>query len=134
MSESVTDHEPRQSLASLLKSIPGLISQLISDEIRAARLELTSKLKAAALGAGLLIAGIVVGLFTLGVLIATAILGLSNVVAPWLASLIVAIALLVITAILVLIGIGRLKKGVPPVPKETIASVKEDVRAVKGTN
>jgi uncharacterized membrane protein YqjE len=134
MSDTQTEAEPRQGLVSLLRSVPELISRLISDEIRAARLELTAKLKAAAMGAGLLVAGIVVGLFTIGVLIATAILGLANVVPPWLASLIVAIALLIITAILVLVGIGRLRKGVPPVPQQTIANVKKDVRAIKGTN
>jgi len=134
MSDTQTEAEPRQGLVSLLRSVPELISRLISDEIRAARFELTAKLKAAAMGAGLLVAGIVVGLFTIGVLIATAILGLANVVPPWLASLIVAIALLIITGILVLVGIGRLKKGVPPVPQQTIANVKKDVRAIKGTN
>jgi cytochrome c biogenesis protein CcdA len=134
MSESVDEKPATQGLASLLRSVPELISRLISDEIRAARLELTSKLKAAALGAGMLVAGIVVGLFTLGVLIATAILGLGNILPPWLASLVVAIVLLIITAILVLLGIRKLKKGVPPVPQETISSVKEDVRALKGTN
>jgi cytochrome c biogenesis protein CcdA len=134
MSDAGTDSEPRQGLVSLLRSVPALISRLISDEIRAARFELTAKLKAAAMGAGLLVAGIIVGLFTIGVLIATAILGLANVVPPWLASLIVAIALLIITAILVLVGIGRLKKGVPPVPQQTIANVRKDVRVIKGTN
>jgi len=133
MSETATGSKTRPGLVSLLKSVPELISRLIHDEIRAARLELTSKLKAAVLGAGLLIAGIVMGIFTLSVLIATAILGLANVLPGWLASLIVGIALLVITAILVLVGIRKLKKGVPPLPRQTITSVKEDIRTVKGS-
>jgi hypothetical protein len=32
----------------------------------------------------------------------------------------------------VLIGVKQLKEGTPPVPTETIASVKEDVNAIKG--
>jgi hypothetical protein len=44
----------------------------------------------------------------------------------------VGVALLIITAVLVLIGVNQLKRGVPPVPEETIASVKEDVNAIKG--
>jgi uncharacterized membrane protein YqjE len=134
MSETTTQSPPRQGLGSLLRSIPELISRLIGDEIRSARIELTSKLKEAALGAGLLIAGIVVGLFTVGALIATAIIGLANVLPPWLAALIVAVALLVITVILVLLGLRKVKRGVPPVPQNSIASVKKDVRTIKGTN
>jgi len=66
------------------------------------------------------------------VLLAAAVLGIATALPAWLAALIVAGALLLITAILVLIGVNQLKRGVPPVPEETIASVKEDVNAIKG--
>jgi multisubunit Na+/H+ antiporter MnhC subunit len=133
MSDSMTSRSERPKLWGLLKSIPDLVTRLIRDEIQAARQELTAKLKAAALGAGLVVTGVVFGLFTIGVLIAAAILGLTAVFPPWLSALTIGIALLIITVILILVGVGKLKKGVPPVPKESLESVKKDVRAVKGT-
>jgi hypothetical protein len=124
----------RASLGALLKSIPDLIGRLIRDELRAARLEFTSKLKAAGIGVGLLVGAAVFGWFTLAVLIATAVLGLATALPAWLAALIIGVLLLVITAILALVGIRKLKAGAPPIPKDSIESVKEDIRTVKGTN
>ena len=50
----------------------------------------------------------------------------------WLAALLVAAGLLIIAVILGLIGYGVLKKGIPPVPTESIDSLKRDLRAIKG--
>jgi Putative Actinobacterial Holin-X, holin superfamily III len=66
------------------------------------------------------------------VLLATAILGIAVALPAWLAALIVGVALLVITAILVGVGVAQVKRSVPPAPKETIKSVKKDVMAIKG--
>src|SRR4051812_22940216 len=123
----------RPSLLNLVRRIPSLITQLIRDEIDSAKLELTTKLKAAAVGIGILVGGAVLGLFALGVLLTTAILGLSTVMPPWLAALIVGVVLVILTVVLVMLGLSRLKKGVPPVPSESIQSVKQDIAAVKGT-
>ncbi len=62
-----------------------------------------------------------------------AIAGLDLVVPLWAAALIVAGVLLVLTAALVLAGVAKLKSAFPPVPTDTIAAVKEDVKAVRGT-
>ena len=64
-------------------------------------------------------------------MIATAVLGLAEAVAPWLAALIVAVVLLIIAAILGLVGKSQISKAVPPAPEQAIASAKEDVRVVK---
>jgi hypothetical protein len=66
------------------------------------------------------------------VLVVAAVLGLAEVLPAWLAALIVAVVFLVLAGLLALLGVGRLKKGLPPVPKESLDSVKEDVDAVKG--
>ena len=124
----------RQSLVGLFRQIPTQVSRLVRDEVRAAQAELTAKLKDAGLGAGLLAAAAVMGLYALGVFIATAIIALSNVVAPWLAALIVAVLLLLIAGILAFLGLKKLKTGVPPVPTDSIESVKADIRTVKGVN
>jgi len=124
----------RQSLVGLFRQIPTQISRLVRDEVRAAQAELTAKLKDAGLGAGLLAAAAVVGLYALGVFIATAIIALSTVIAPWLAALIIAVALLLVAGILAFLGLRKLKTGVPPVPTDSIESVKADIRTVKGLN
>jgi uncharacterized membrane protein YqjE len=124
----------RVGLIGLVRQLPGQVSRLIRDEIRAAQMELTEKLKAAGIGVGLLVGGLVIALFAFGVLIAAAILGLSEVLAPWLSALIVGVVLLLIAGVLALLGQSRLKKGIPPLPQDSIESVKADIRTVKGVN
>lgn len=124
----------RRGLIGLLRQIPAQVSRLIRDEIRAAQAELVAKLKEAGIGAGLAVGGVVIALYALGVLIACAVLGLATVLAPWLSALIIGVLLLIIAGVLVMLGINKLKKGVPPIPKDSIDSVKEDIRTVKGTN
>ena len=70
--------------------------------------------------------------FAVAVLVAAAVLGIAEALPAWLAALIVAVALLVITGILAGIGVAQLKRGVPPTPTRTILSVKKDVDAVRG--
>nr|WP_208393196.1 phage holin family protein [Frigoribacterium faeni] len=118
----------------MLGSLPELISRLIRGEIQLAKTELVTKLKEAGVGAGFLVGAALFGFFLLAVLITAGVLGLATVVAPWLAALIVAAVLLVITGVLALLGVKALKKGVPPVPKQAVDSVKADVAALKGTS
>jgi Flp pilus assembly protein TadB len=124
----------RVGLIGLVRQLPGQVSRLIRDEIRAAQMELTEKLKAAGVGAGLLVGGAVLALFAIGALVAAAILGLAEVLAPWLSALIVGVVLLLIAGALALVGQRRLKKGMPPLPQDSIESVKADIRTVKGVN
>jgi len=128
------EQSTKKSLGSLLGSLPELISRLIRGEIQLAKTELVTKLKEAGVGAGFLVGAALFGFFLLAVLITAGVLGLATVVAPWLAALIVAAVLLVITAVLALLGVKALKKGVPPVPKQAVDSVKADVAALKGTS
>ena len=70
--------------------------------------------------------------FALGCLVAAAILGLSLVLPGWASALIVFGTLLVIAAVLALIGVQSLKKTGGATPEKTIASIQEDVEAIKG--
>ncbi|WP_423920375.1 phage holin family protein [Frigoribacterium sp. 2-23] len=126
------EESTKRSLGSLLGSLPELISRLIRGEITLAKAELVTKLKEAGLGIGLLVGAALFGFFLLAVLITAAVLGLATVLAPWLAALIVAAALLILTCVLALMGVSSLKKGVPPVPQHTVDNLKADVTALKG--
>ena len=123
--------EDRASLGELVSNLSEKLSSLVRDEIRLAKAEMAEKAKHAAVGLGLFVGAALLGFFGLAVLIATAVLGLANAVAPWLAALIVALVLLAITAVLALLGKKALAQGVPPTPEKAQASIKQDVEALK---
>ena len=122
----------KKSLGELLGELPGLLVTLVKDEIEGLKREITSRLAKLGVGAALFVVAALLGFFALAVLIAAAVLGLATVFAPWLSALIVAGALLIIVAILVLVGVRSIKKGIPPVPEESVDSLKKDVNAIKG--
>lgn len=124
---------PKRSLFKLIGDLPTLLVDLLRSEIENLKQEVTDKLKHAGVGAGLVAGGAFVAVFALGVFIAAGILGLATVLPAWAAALIVGGVLLLITAILVLVGVNQLKKGVPPTPEGTIESIKKDVNVIKGT-
>jgi hypothetical protein len=119
------------STGELVKTMTEQVSVLIRDELKLAQLEMTSKGKQAALGAGMFGAGGVVALYGVGCLLACAIIAISGVVAAWLAALIVGVALLAAAGGLTLMGRGRLRKATPPVPAQAVADVKADVQEIK---
>lgn len=135
MSSTPTEERPRlrdRSLGSLIGSLPDLISRLIRGEIDHAKQEISAKLKAAGVGAGMLVGAAILAIIFLQIMLAAAIIGLSLVVPAWAAALIVGGVVLIVVIVLALVGIKALKTGVPPVPTETVANVKSDIRAIKG--
>jgi uncharacterized membrane protein YqjE len=120
------------SLGGLVKELPDRVTRLVKSEIQLAKLELTTKLKAAGIGAGLLVGAAFFALVFFAVLVSAAVMGLAEVLPGWAAALIVAGVFLILAAVLALLGVNKLKKGVPPVPEESIESVKADVSAVTG--
>jgi Putative Actinobacterial Holin-X, holin superfamily III len=120
-----------QSAGELVKQLTEQVSALVRDEMKLARVEMTGKGRQAALGAGLLGGGGLVALFGAGCLVACAVIGLSHVVQPWLAAMIVGVALLAVAGAAALIGKGRIQQATPPVPAEAIGSVKSDVEEIR---
>jgi hypothetical protein len=121
-----------RSLFALIAELPGLILAVVRAELNRLKAELAAKAKHAAVGIGLFVGAAVFGFFGLCVLIAAAVLGLAVVLPGWLAALIVAVALLVVAGILALVGIRSFKKVGSLAPQKTIASVKDDIDAIKG--
>ena len=123
---------PKRSLFSLVTDIPALIQELFHREVELLKAEVIAKLKALGIGAGLIAIAAVILLFMIGTLLTAAILGLSAVMPGWLAALLVSAFLLIVAAILALVGYRVLKRGVPPVPTESIDSLQRDYRAIRG--
>lgn len=133
MTDPVRKAASRRSLFALIGSLPRLLMDLITSELERLKSEIATKLKSLGVGIGLLVGAGVFAFFALGVLAAAAVLGIAEALPGWLAALIVAAALLVIVGILVAIGVAQLRRGSPPVPTETLQSVKKDVGAIRGT-
>jgi hypothetical protein len=120
-----------RSTGELVKSLSEQVSVLVRDELKLAQLEMTRRGKQAGAGLGMLGGSGVIALYGVGCLLACAIIALSGVVAAWLAALIVGAALLAAAAAADLMGKGRLQKATPPVPEETVGSIKTDVEEIK---
>ena len=118
-------------IGELVKQLSQDTSTLIRQEMALARAEMTQKGRQAGKGAGLLGASGVVGLLAGGALTAFLILLLSEVMEPWLAALIVAVVYGAIAAVLALTGKKEVQEAGPPVPEQTVETVKEDVQWAK---
>jgi uncharacterized membrane protein YqjE len=117
--------------AELVRELSTQISTLVGQELELARVELAAKGKEAGLGAGLLGGAGVVALFGVGALTAAAIVALATAMAAWLAAVIVAAAWFAIAGVLALVGRSRARRAVPPMPEQTVETIKEDVRYTK---
>jgi uncharacterized membrane protein YqjE len=123
--------EQQHSTGDLVKLLSEQVSVLVRDELKLARLEMTSKGKQAAVGAGMFGGSAMVAFYGVGCLLACAIIAIAGVISAWLAALIVGVALLVTAVIVALLGKQRMRKAAPPMPEEAVASVKADVDEIK---
>lgn len=123
----------KRSLLKLIADVPTLLVDLVRGEFESLKQEILDKLKHAGIGIGLLAAAATFAFFALLVLIAAAVLGLATVVPAWASALIIGGGVLLIAVVLALVGVGSLKRGVPPAPTRTILSIKKDIRTIKGT-
>lgn len=130
MAENAT--ESKRSLFKLIGDLPNIVRELVQGEIELLKAEMVRKLKAAGIGSGLIAAAAIVALLFIGVLLTAAILALSLVMPGWLAALLVALVLLIVVVILAMAGMRILKQGIPPLPTETIDSVKRDINVITG--
>lgn len=127
-----TAHRDSQeaSLGALLGNLVSDLQDLIRGEIGLARQELKEEAQSAAIGAGFMAGAgalALVGLIFVGL---TSTYALMRLVPDWAAALIVAGLLLVGALILFVVGRRRLAQ-LDPVPRQTLASLKEDTQWVK---
>ncbi|HET8787608.1 MAG TPA: phage holin family protein [Actinomycetes bacterium] len=126
-----TDDLRDRSLGELLKQLSEQTTRLVHQELELAKAELTEKGKQAGQGAGLFGGAGAIGLAALGALTACFILALDIIMPAWLAALIVAVVYGIVAFVLVKQGQARMKRAAPPLPEQTIETVKEDVEWAK---
>jgi hypothetical protein len=129
--ESPPEELRERPIGDLVKQLAGQTSTLVRQEIDLAKAEMTEKATVAGKGAGLLGGAAVVGLLAAGALTACLILALSEVIPDWLAALVVALVMGAVAAVLALQGRNRIRAATPPVPEQTVETVKEDVEWAK---
>lgn len=118
------------TLGELFGDLSREASLLFRQEIQLAKTELSAKAKRATTDAVLLIGGGLIALTSFFVFVAMFIIALANVVAPWLAALIVGAVLAVIASVLIYKGYSDLK-SVEPTPTRTMQSLEEDKEWLK---
>jgi hypothetical protein len=125
------DELRERPIGDLVKQLASQTSELVRQELDLAKAEMSQKASIAGKGAGLLGGAAAVGLLAAGSLTACLILALSEVIPDWLAALIVALVMGAVAAVLALQGRNRMRAAAPPVPQQTVETVKEDVEWAK---
>jgi len=118
-------------VAELMKQLSEQTATLVRQELDLAKAELTVKGKRAGVGAGMFGGAGLFGLYALGALTACVILLLSTAMTAWVAALIVTAVYGAVAGVLALVAKSKVQAGTPPVPEQTVDSVKEDVRWTK---
>jgi uncharacterized membrane protein YqjE len=107
------------------------LSTLVRDEAALAVVEVKTKARAAGLGVGVLVGAALFGFLGLCALIACAIIALAIVWPAWLAALAVGGALVLLAGALGTFAVAKLRRGVPPVPQEAVANIKDDAAVIR---
>jgi uncharacterized membrane protein YqjE len=127
-----TDEELRERpIGDLVKQLASQTSTLVRQELDLAKAEMSQKAATAGKGAGLIGGAALTGLLAAGALTACLILVLSEAMDAWLAALIVAVVMGAVAAVLGLAGRNKVREATPPVPEQTVETVKEDVEWAK---
>ena len=113
------------------KQVAEHASAIAKLELELAGLELKKKATSLGIGLGLAVGAAVFAFFMVGFLFATVAAALATFLATWLALLIVTAFLGFMTMLLGLIGLNRIKKGSPPVPKQAIREAKRTSEAIR---
>ena len=106
-------------------------STLVSQEMRLAKAEMSGKAKEIGLGAGMAGgAGYVAYLASIAFML-TLIFALAEVMPEWAAALIVTVLLAAVAGVLAMQAKKRIQEAGPPIPEQTVESVKQTIETVK---
>jgi hypothetical protein len=130
-SQDVNNGLREQPMGELFKQLSDDVSPLVRQELRLAQAEMTEKGKKAGLGAGMFGGAGIIGLLALGAFTTCVIAALSTGMEVWIAALIVTVVYAALAGILALNAKHRVTEATPPVPEQTIETVKENAQWAK---
>jgi hypothetical protein len=123
--------ETDTSVGGLLRQLTHEVPSLITKELALAKAEISESIRATKAGAASVATGGAVLLGGFIVLLMSAVYGLSNIMEPWLAALIVGVVVVVVG--MVMVSAGKKKfEATSFKPERTIHSMNKDKEAVKG--
>jgi uncharacterized membrane protein YqjE len=120
-----------RSTGELVGQLTDQTKRLVQQEMELAKAELSEKGKKAGLGAGMFGGAGLFGLFAFAALTAALIGALDTAMPFWLAALVVAVLYGAVAGALALTGKNKVAEATPPVPEQTVETVKEDVAWTK---
>jgi uncharacterized membrane protein YqjE len=104
---------------------------IVQLEVQLAALELKKKVIALGLGIGLAAAAMLFAVLMIIFAFATIAAAFATFLATWLALLVVAGILMLLTLVCAALAVGRLKKGTPPMPDVAIHEAKLTTEAIR---
>ena len=119
-----------RSISNILEDIVANVQTIIRSEVRLAKTEMQEEGIKAGKASGIAVSGGLLALYALGFLLLACVYALEIAVAPWLAALIVTVVVGIIAAVLINVGMKRMKR-VDPRPDKTIHSIKENLEWAK---
>jgi sporulation protein YlmC with PRC-barrel domain len=120
-----------EPIGDLLKTVKEEGSTLVGQELKLAKAEMSGKVKDVGIGAGMFGgAGYVAHLASLALML-TIIFALAEAMPAWLAALIVTVLYGAVAGALALLGKKRIQQAGPPIPEQTVESVKQTIQTVK---
>jgi uncharacterized membrane protein YqjE len=129
--ESSNNGLREQPIGELFKQLSDDLSTLVRQELKLAQVEMTEKGRKAGIGVGMFGGAGIVGLLALGALTACLIAALATGMQVWIAALIVTVLYGATAGVLALNGKSRVSEAIPPVPEQTVETVKEDAQWAK---
>ena len=132
MAAGEAPHELReQPMGELFKQLSADLSTLVRQELRLAQAEMTEKGKQAGIGIGMFGAAGIIGFVALLTFTTCVVAALATGMDVWVAALIVTVIYGALAGGLALVAKNRVTEATPPVPEQTVESVKEDVQWAK---
>lgn len=125
-----TDPRQERTLGQLVAAATQDISTLVRGEIALAKAEVSAQLKKAGKGSGLLAAAAVIGFYSVYFIFTTLVEVIDIWLPRWAAYLIITVFMLLVSGILALLGVRKMK-SVDPSPKKAIAEAEQTVAALK---
>jgi uncharacterized membrane protein YqjE len=120
-----------ESIGALFKQLSDELSTLVRQELRLAQAEMTEKGKKAGVGIGMFGGAGVVTFLALQALTACLVALLATAMDVWIAALIITVIYATGAAVLALTGKKQVSEATPPVPEQTVDTLKEDVQWAK---
>lgn len=120
-----------QPMGELFKQLSNDLSTLVRQELALAQAEMTQKGKQAGIGIGMFGAAGIVALVALLTFTTCLVAALATGMDIWVAALIVTVVYAAVAGGLALVAKNRVAQATPPLPEQTVESVKEDVQWAK---